>query len=502
MRKHRNICCLLIIVTFIFFFCEPKIAVAENIGFVQGSGYQTGTYDDLAVQATTFNWKRQSRFSGPFSPIKEWEFRVDNHSGTTSRVLSPPIIGRDGTIYVTDAPMINVSTCMLYAINNDGTLKWTYNIGSSGNSPIIGKDGLIYITGSFDDHNVNLFCIYPDGSLKWKANLKDNSPAYSKLALGQDGTIYIGGENGLYAFNGDGTIKWSFVPGDPFIRFTDPVIGSNGLIYVGTIGHVVGPNSAESGNGVAVRTYAVDSNGKLKWSIDTIGSRPESTAIDEDGTLYIGGDDLYGVNPDGTIKFRTSVKSSGGMRVPSVAEDGTIYVNVSCQAGFDNFYAFDKNGNIKWSYKTDGFPLSSTIIDKNGNIYLNSSIPYLYTDTNGKERIGENSLISSIDENGKCIWKYSLSGKSYITAPTLGSDGCLYVGLSDNVGGLVIKIGNDFSKFSKGDVNYDGVIDIRDLAVLAKDYNSRVNEVNKLEDLNNDNIIDIYDLVKVSKNIY
>lgn len=47
------------------------------------------------------------------------------------------------------------------------------------------------------------------------------------------------------------------------------------------------------------------------------------------------------------------------------------------------------------------------------------------------------------------------------------------------------------------DVNNDGAVDIIDLALISRNYNTN----NKLYDLNGDSIVDIYDLVKVSKSM-
>ena len=70
-----------------------------------------------------------------------WEY------ATTGSILSTPAIGLDGTIY------IGTVGGALYAINTDGSSKWSYwEMGKSvwRSSPAIGKDGTIYIG---DDDN-------------------------------------------------------------------------------------------------------------------------------------------------------------------------------------------------------------------------------------------------------------------------------------------------------------------------------------------------------------
>lgn len=59
---------------------------------------------------------------------------------------SSPAIDVEGTVY------IGSSDGKLYAINADGTLKWSFQTkGAIESSPAIGSDGTIYI-GSNDNH--------------------------------------------------------------------------------------------------------------------------------------------------------------------------------------------------------------------------------------------------------------------------------------------------------------------------------------------------------------
>ena len=75
-------------------------------------------------------------------------------------------------------------------------------------SPAIGADGTVYV-GSWDD---NLYAINMDGSLKWSYATGDE--VWSSPAIGADGTVYFGCFDGcLHAVNPDGTAKWSYRTG-------------------------------------------------------------------------------------------------------------------------------------------------------------------------------------------------------------------------------------------------------------------------------------------------
>jgi outer membrane protein assembly factor BamB len=71
-----------------------------------------------------------------------------------------------------------------------------------------------------------------NGSLKWKY-LTSNSVS-SSPAVGSDGTVYVGSQDGrLYAINpGDGSEKWSYATAG--IVASSPAIGGDGTVYVGS----------------------------------------------------------------------------------------------------------------------------------------------------------------------------------------------------------------------------------------------------------------------------
>jgi outer membrane protein assembly factor BamB len=76
---------------------------------------------------------------------------------------------------------------MLYAVNSNGNLKWSFATeGSALSSPAVDAAGTIYFGG--DD--CNLYAVYQDGSLKW--SYAAGSSIQSSPAIGADGTVYFG----------------------------------------------------------------------------------------------------------------------------------------------------------------------------------------------------------------------------------------------------------------------------------------------------------------------
>ena len=274
----------------------------------------------------------------------KWKYDTYYH------VYSTPSIGSDGTIYVASWDGY------LYAINDNGTLKWEYDdiYDYVGSSPAIGQDGTIYI-GSWDN---NLYAINLNGTLKWKYDVGDK--IFSSPAIGASGTIYVGAYNNyLYAINSNGTLKWKYKTGD-IIR-SSPAIDSNGVIYFGSDDNYL---------------YAINPNGTLKWKYKTGDYIDSSPAIGSDGTIYIGSWDnyLYAINSNGTLKWKYKTGDEIWSS-PTVGSDEIIYIGSK-----DNYlYALFDNGTLNWKYKT-GYKLlwSSPAIGSDGTIYIGSEDSYLY----------------------------------------------------------------------------------------------------------------------------
>ena len=105
------------------------------------------TPDNLTVYAGSLDGFLYALDTSNFGSIK-WKYPP----GATglSAIRSSPAIDSDGTVY------FGTDDGILYAVNPDGTLKWTFpasgSIGAIRSSPTIGPNGIIYV-GS-DDGNV------------------------------------------------------------------------------------------------------------------------------------------------------------------------------------------------------------------------------------------------------------------------------------------------------------------------------------------------------------
>ena len=268
---------------------------------------------------------------------------------------------------------------------------WNYDMGGSTySSPAVGEDGTVYV-GSAD----SIYAIAADGQRRWAAPV--GGYAISSPAIGEDGSIYVGSrDRRLYALRArDGSFKWApFVAGDEI--WSSPAIGSDGTIYVGSF----------DGN-----LYALNpSTGEPRW-IFRIGSKiVSSPAIGADGTIYVGALDknLYAITPNGSEKWIFTTEGDI-VSSPAVATDGTVYVG-----SLDgNLYAVRPDGVELWEtpFRTNDRIVSSPALAADGTIYVGSLDKNLY----------------AIQRDGSSRWTFQ-ADEWIISSPAVDAQGTLFVG--------------------------------------------------------------------------
>ena len=140
----------------------------------------------------------------------KWTIRPDE------AIVSAPAIDEDGILYFGGIWGEN-----LHAVYSDnGTEKWRYPIGFTWASPTVGPDGIIYAPAT---DNWNVIAFYPNGTVKWCFHA--NERVFSSPAIGDDGTIYCASYGAyLYAlYPENGTVKWQYNTGGS-VRTSPPVL--------------------------------------------------------------------------------------------------------------------------------------------------------------------------------------------------------------------------------------------------------------------------------------
>lgn len=346
----------------------------------------------------------------------KWKFGT---AGVNGGGLGPslPAVGADGTIYI-GYGIAGQNEGSLWAINPDGSLKWTFNTVGTALSPAIAADGTIYVGTGANNLNLNLYAINPEnpyGSPKWTLDV--GGAATSPPVVGTDGTIYLltgsTAGNSLCAVTDAGNsaqLKWKFaVSGND----TPPGIGPDGTIYVASV------------DASAVGTlYAVNPDGSQKWQ-SAISGLWSSAVIGNDGSIYVASYDgnLHAIDPDGTEKWRFSIKHAGGAPPnTAVGTDGTIYVG----AYDGSIYAINPDGSEKWEFAAAGAFYASPTIIADGTIYA----------------VGDSQLYA-LRPDGTEKWHFSFApnGAGANRPQAIGADGTLYIGLAGNNGAALYAVG-------------------------------------------------------------
>ena len=231
----------------------------------------------------------------------KWSFET-----TDGWILSSPAIGNDGSIY------FGSGDGKLYALTSDGTLKWDAFDTDEWilSSPAMGYDGTIYFGSQQKDSDIynpgngHLWALNSDGSLKW--SYASNGGVVSSPAIGIDGTIYFGSAQGdFYALLPDGSVKsgYPYSTGEQIL--SSPAIGADGTIYFGSQ-ETPGWGQNPDPDSQVGSLWALNPDGSLKWKYQTQGWVVSSPAIDAQGTIYFGSSDgnLYAIDSsDGQLKW-------------------------------------------------------------------------------------------------------------------------------------------------------------------------------------------------------
>ena len=150
------------------------------------------------------------------------------------------------------------------------TTKWKYTQGTD--MAVIGSDGTIYAASMM---NNIITALYPNETEKWTYTLA-NDDGVCGLAVGNNGTLYIAGNNNLYALNsGTGGILWSYT-------YTNSTSITGNYLTIGSDGTIYFPSSGSTN-----LFNAINPDGKLKWQ-NSLPYSGYNFAMSPDGeTIYV-----------------------------------------------------------------------------------------------------------------------------------------------------------------------------------------------------------------------
>lgn len=398
----------------------------------------------------------QSPYLSSQNDSVKWNYSSANNSvfeGNSVLFASTPVVGSDGTVYVSydDVGDTRYDIYRLVALNPNGTLKWSYTFREPEKSiltsyPILGPDGTIYVTLKSNEdmsyYQGTLMALKDTGTeakCVWEyilpLELRDpptgSSPIPSPV-IGSDGTIYFGarmniddGRLVIFALNLNGTQKWNYtvMDGDSSNLVGQVSLSKEGSIYFNAL----------------VRQYLdyysvfyalkdIQTSAICKWSYTIRDDAPiypvGYSTIGPDGTIYVGFEKLaqdsswnsylYAFEDKGSYVLVKWIINEFDriMAPPAISSNGTIYLAASDLVSKErNLYAFTDLGSaasLIWKYPINNLEWSPTI-GADGTLYVMSFMSSLY----------------AINPNGTLKWTSNIPSS---TKPAIAKDGTLYGG--------------------------------------------------------------------------
>lgn len=409
-------------------FCDGSLkANTRNDPDVQGSGskdYVQYAYWGAASLTASCRSNNPSyddnRHNPGAEPVRDWFLPLQNLVNTS------PAVTTDGrTIYVA-ANNSSRTTGWFYAIDLDAE---GYSMTGSGipfftgsggvTSPVINRNnGNIYV-GS----NNALYAFRPDRSLRFSYTLHASTRA-SKPVIGPNGNIYIAASDDaatgyLYAIRPDGSLDpdWTTNPRAIPRFFTDPVLTPDGSL-------IIAATDASRIYALRASTGSFDPSWTPSGAFITASARNTpgvGPGVTSKGTVYVTTSDrrVYALSGEnGSTLLTSPVIATEGLATQPVVAGGAVYVG----SYDDHLYALNtSNLGLRWSYYAAGNVQSAPAVDSNGTLYFGSDIRNISTD---------NRNIYALYSDGTEKWRYT-SGGDVRGTPAVMPDGSVYIGSFD-----------------------------------------------------------------------
>jgi hypothetical protein len=367
-----------------------------------------GTSNSLSLQVT-------ARL-GTVGHVK-WRFMADDLF-----IQGRPAVAADGTVYA-----IGVKG-HLYALTPAGGVKWIFRIANANAlQPVsVGTDDTIYFASI-----ASIYAVNPDGTLKWTFTDPGFATVFAGPTVGPDGNIYgatsdVGGlDGGLGAFvlSPAGTLLSSF-PG-----FSTRFGYSNIEVAFGLSQWYFTNNSTDGvSDAGSVWAFSLGST-NLIWNQGAVGQprvQPSGNVVVGDGNSIHPG--LHDFNSVGSLVWSALGEGTPNDSQTSidVGSDGSVYVGTLAFGIGRHLTALNSDGTIRWQYRDDGIASSPAVSP------LNTLVLYSAYD------IATPSHVNALSTAGLLLWTENLPAENggYVRAmstPRFTADGAtVYVGMDVN----------------------------------------------------------------------
>ena len=250
----------------------------------------------------------------------KWEYVTDGPVFTVGMN-----IGLDGTVYFMSGLYIDAGIPALNAVNPDGSLKWRLENPDFNHHPS-SRVGL-----SFSPDSKTLY-VPGQGPSVFAINVETQSTKWTFGEIRMRGSVLVDSEGNLYfqsqveslndgkaslfCLNPDGSVRWSFAHDSPDFsnnHMSDGTIDKDGNYYF------------------ALDTlYSLDYDGNLRWKMDLEHTSGEPLTCDINGVVYVPlwyGSSILAVSDDGERIWQVNFPSGVLMgQSPALGIDQVMYV--------------------------------------------------------------------------------------------------------------------------------------------------------------------------------
>ena len=247
---------------------------------------------------------------------------------------SSPGLLPDGTVVAMS------SKSELAAIGPGGATLWNLEIGESA-GPLAATDRAIYASAGAD-----LVSVSTSGSLNWRVSVGPVTTA----ATTPDGVVVGTSRGAVTALASDGAVVWMFTPDG---GFSGSVAYADDVVYAGS-----------AGGGV----YAIDlRTGDPIWHVNSAHAVTTGPAVAPSGTIFAGSDMIYGVSPDGQLRWKDPTLKPGEAGLFALGYDSVF------DAATGNVGAvFTGDGKYVWTSRSFG-KITTAASSPSGMLYVGTS---------------------------------------------------------------------------------------------------------------------------------
>ena len=255
------------------------------------------TVFDGGLYIASANNKRGSVEAVSTQGVQRWRVRGPNTFG-------PRVFGPDGTVYFE-------RDNSMHALTPDGATAWSVDVGKAkGTYALALHNGTLYRV-TYQPNSLQALSL--DGKVKWALTEK------GWYRVGPDGSCYLSVGSTISAFTAAGERKWTLdIPSEDIqadVTEGRLALGQGGAIYLG-------------GNSRSL--LAVDAKGQIAWQRNGLGKVVYPRMVGDDGTVYVRADkSLYAFAPDGSIRWQSDIGFAYGEAESEnmvVAPSGAVFI--------------------------------------------------------------------------------------------------------------------------------------------------------------------------------